>query len=197
MTGDKLRTATAAVVVAVAAFAAAVSYQHIYDLGHAHGQHGSAAVLLPLSVDGLILACSMAMLHESRAGRPVPGLARSGLWLGIAATIAANVGYGAAYGLVGALISAWPAAAFILSAETILTIVHRSRRTALSQPAQSVAADAEQAARAALAASIAAGNPLSQRALASRFGLSRARAGVLAREVTASANGHAPEGSTP
>lgn len=39
MTGDRLiRTATAAVVVAVAAFAAVVSYSHIYDLGRAHGQ---------------------------------------------------------------------------------------------------------------------------------------------------------------
>jgi predicted small integral membrane protein len=39
VTGDRLiRTATAAVVVAVAAFAAVVSYSHIYDLGRAHGQ---------------------------------------------------------------------------------------------------------------------------------------------------------------
>ena len=35
------------------------------------------------------------------------------LWLGIGATIGANIAYGAGYGLVGALISAWPAVAFI------------------------------------------------------------------------------------
>ncbi|HEX5290979.1 MAG TPA: DUF2637 domain-containing protein, partial [Streptosporangiaceae bacterium] len=55
--GDRLiRWGTAAVVLAVAGFAAVVSYTHIYDLGRAHGQAGTAARLLPLSVDGLILA---------------------------------------------------------------------------------------------------------------------------------------------
>lgn len=190
MTGDKrLRMATAAVVVAVAGFAAAVSYQHIYDLGHAHGQHGSAAVLLPLSVDGLILASSLAMLHESRAGRSVPGLARAGLWLGIAATIAANVGYGTAYGLVGALISAWPAAAFILAAETVLTIVHRSRGSQASQSGPPVPSDAQSAALAAYTASVAGGNPLSGRQLESRFGLTRAQAARVRQAVASEANG--------
>ena len=51
MTGDRvIRFATAAVVCAVAAFAAVVSYSHIYGLGRAHGQDGTAARLLPLSV---------------------------------------------------------------------------------------------------------------------------------------------------
>ena len=41
MTGDKaIRVLTAAVVLAVAAFAAVVSYSHIYDLGRVHGQSG-------------------------------------------------------------------------------------------------------------------------------------------------------------
>jgi len=39
------------------------------------------------------------------------------LWLGIAATVGANIAYGAGYGLLGALISAWPAVAFIGSVE--------------------------------------------------------------------------------
>jgi len=30
------------------------------------------------------------------------------LWLGIGAAIGANIAYGARYGLLGALISAWP-----------------------------------------------------------------------------------------
>ena len=63
-------------VTAVAAFAAVVSYSHIYDLGRAHGQAGTAARLLPLSVDGLILAASLVMLHEARNRRPAPTLAR-------------------------------------------------------------------------------------------------------------------------
>jgi hypothetical protein len=61
VSGDRvIRCATAAVVCAVAAFAAVVSYSHIYGLGRVHGQDGTAARLLPLSVDGLILAASLA-----------------------------------------------------------------------------------------------------------------------------------------
>jgi hypothetical protein len=82
------------VVCAVAAFAAVVSYSHIYGLGRAHGQDGTAARLLPLSVDGLILAASLVLLHEARNGRDAPALARLMLWLGISATIGANIAYG-------------------------------------------------------------------------------------------------------
>ncbi|HCU93241.1 MAG TPA: hypothetical protein DHU96_11105, partial [Actinobacteria bacterium] len=53
-----------------------------------------------------------------------------------------------------------------------------------------VAASAEEAARLALQASIAAGNPVSRRALASRFGMTRPAAARLHREVTAASNGH-------
>ena len=81
MTGDRLiRASTALVVTAVASFAAVVSYSHIYDLGRAHGQLATAARLLPLSVDGLILAASLVLLHEARNGRRAPGLARFALW---------------------------------------------------------------------------------------------------------------------
>jgi hypothetical protein len=93
-----IRFATAAVVCAVAAFAAVVSYSHIYGLGRAHGQDGTAARLLPLSVDGLILAASLVLLHEARNGRDAPRLARLMLWLGIGATIGANIAFGAGYG---------------------------------------------------------------------------------------------------
>ena len=128
MTGDRvIRFATAAVVCAVVAFAAVVSYSHIYGLGRAHGQDGTAARLLPLSVDGLILAASLVLLHEARNDRDAPWLARFMLWLGIGATIGANIAYGAGYGLLGALISAWPAVAFIGSVEISMEQVRRAR----------------------------------------------------------------------
>ena len=194
MTGDRvIRFATAAVVCAVAAFAAVVSYSHIYVLGRAHGP---AARLLPLSVDRLILAASLVLLHEARNGRDAPRLARFMLWLGIAATIGANVAYGAGYGLLGALISAWPAVAFIGSVEIAMEQVRRSRapRMATSGPVvPEVPGDVEQAVRAAYAASVADGAPLSQRVMAERFGLSRRRVSQLLTEVTASGNGHRPE----
>ena len=197
MSGDRvIRFATAAVVCAVAAFAAVVSYSHVYGLGRAHGQDGTAARLLPLSVDGLILAASLVLLHEARNGRDAPRLARFMLWLGIAATIGANIAYGAGYGLLGALISAWPAVAFIGSVEIAMEQVRGARvpRAAIIGPAvPEVPGNVEQAVRAAYSASVAAGQPLSQRAMAERFGLSRRRVSQLVTQVTASANGHQPE----
>ncbi len=157
----------------MAAFAAVVSYSHIYDLGHAHGQDGTAARLLPLSVDGLILAASLVVLHEARNGRGAPALARLMLWLGIGATVGANIAYGAGFGLLGALISAWPAVAFIGAVEMVMQLVRRARGPARATAGPPVPWDVEQAVRAAYAASVAAGAPLSQRAMAERFGLSR------------------------
>jgi hypothetical protein len=203
VTGDQLiRGATAAVVVTVAAFAAVVSYSHIYDVGRVHGQSGTDARLLPLSVDGLILAASLVMLHEARNKRSAPRMARCMLALGVTATVAANVAYGSTFGPVGAVISAWPALAFIGSVEMVMGMVRRARTGALAeQPAPAeiaeaeqvltqVAADAESAAGAALAASFAAGNPLSQRQVMTRFGLGRATERKVRQAVTAQSIGH-------
>ena len=202
MSGTRwLRRLTAAVVLAVAAFAAIVSYSHIYELGRVHGQAGVAARLLPLSVDGLILAASLVLLHEARSGRPAPVLARLMLWLGIAATVAANLAYGAAFGPLGALVSAWPAVAFIGSAEMAFGLVRRSRTTGPDAPdpggplqlAGAVPADLIEAAKASLRATLAAGNPLSANQLQERFQLTRAQATKVRQAVLAESNGHSPE----
>ncbi|MGH3223483.1 MAG: DUF2637 domain-containing protein [Streptosporangiaceae bacterium] len=169
----------------------------MYGLGRAHGQDGTAARLLPLSVDGLILAASLVLLHEARNSRDAPRLARFMLWLAIAATIGANIAYGAGYGLLGALISAWPAVAFIGAVEIAMQQVRRAHapRAAAGEPAvPEVPGDVEQAVCAAYAASVAAGQPLSQRAMAERFGLSRPRVSQLVAQVTVPGNGHRPAG---
>jgi Protein of unknown function (DUF2637) len=194
VSGDRLiRIAAAAVVCAVAGFAALVSYTHIYELGRGHGQDGTPARLLPLSVDGLILAASLVLLHEARNGRDAQRLARVMLWLGIGA----NIAYGAGFGLLGAVISAWPAIGFIGSVELVMQLVRRARgpQAVQDEPlVPGVAADVEQAARAAYIASVAAGAPLSQRAIAGRFGLSRRKAAQLVIAATIQANEHAPDG---
>jgi hypothetical protein len=183
--GERLiRLSAAAAVIAVAAFAAVVSYSHIYDLGRAHGQSGTAARLLPLSVDGLILAASLVLLHEARAARGAPVLARCMLWLGVLATVAANVAYGARFGPVGAIVSAWPAIAFVGAAEMLMGMVRRGRPAAAAVPSS-----AEERARAALAESMAAGNPLSGRQLASQFGIGRAKAAAIKAEMAPALDG--------
>jgi peptidoglycan/LPS O-acetylase OafA/YrhL len=190
-----IRWSTSAVVVVVAAFAAIVSYSHIYDLGRAHGQSGTAARLLPLSVDGLILAASLVMLHEARQRRRAPGLARSMLGLGVAATVAANVAFGMSYGLLGAVISAWPAVAFVGAAEMVIGLIRRTGHQVAEAPDSPVSSlvpqNAVDAARAAFEASVMGGNPLSQNQLTTRFGVTR----TTARQILAGANGHAPGGS--
>jgi hypothetical protein len=125
-----IRLLTAFVVLAVAAFAAVVSYSHIFDLGHLHGQDGTAARLLPLSVDGLIAAASLVMLHAARNKLPVPLLSRLMLALGVGATVAANVAYGLPFGWLSAVVSAWPAAAFVGSVEMAIRFVSDARSVA-------------------------------------------------------------------
>ena len=57
-----------------------------------------------------------------------------------------------------------------------------------------VPGDVEQAVRAACAASVAAGQPLSQRAMAERFGVSRRKVSQLVAEITMEGNGHVSAG---
>jgi hypothetical protein len=73
-----IRWSTAAAVIGVAVVAAVVSYEHAYELVHGHGETGWTAHLIPLDVDGLIWASSMALLDSARRGVRVPTLAR---WL--------------------------------------------------------------------------------------------------------------------
>lgn len=181
--GRAIRVGTAIVVIAVAGFAAIVSYSHIYDLARAHGQSGVAGRLLPLSVDGLIVAASLVMLHEARSGRGAPTLARVMLGLGVAATIGANVAYGAGFGVIGAVISAWPAVAFVGTAELLMVIIQRAEQagTWVPEPApvptDVSGPDALRVRAAALFASdLAAGHTPSIRAIRSRMHVGQPRA---------------------
>ena len=130
VTGDAMRrTAMWILASGVAAIAAIVSYSHIYDLGRAHGGTGVPARLLPLSVDMLILVGELMLLHEAdgKGRRFVLGWVL--VWSGILATLAANVAFGAAFGIEGALLWGWPAYSFILAAAGMVSVV---KRTALA-----------------------------------------------------------------
>ena len=123
-----VRHGTTAAVLLVAVIAGIVSFVHIEHLAVTHGQIMLAALLLPVSIDGTVAAASLVMLRAARAGLPTPCLARVMLGLSVIATLAANIAYGAHYGLTGAMLSGWPAVAFIGSAEMAIGHVRRARQ---------------------------------------------------------------------
>lgn len=185
----------------VAAIAAIVSYSHIYDLGRAHGGSGVPARLLPLSVDMLILVGELMLLHEADDKGKRFTLGWVLVWSGILATLAANVAYGAAFGVLGAVIWGWPAYSFILAAGGMVAIVKRSAARTDGEPTAEaeqqvvqvsslVPSDAETAAEASMRATLAAGNPWSANALSAKFALPRKTATDIRSRVLAEANGH-------
>jgi Protein of unknown function (DUF2637) len=189
--GDSfLRYATAAAVLLVAAIAAVISFIHIRELAVTHGQTPLAAVLLPFSIDGTVVAASLVLLRAARAGIAAPWLAQVMLLSSVLATLAANVAYGAASGVAGALISGWPAYAFIGCAEMAIMMVRRVTRVVPDTVSVAPFTDAQTAAADALRRTLAAGNPLSQNQMQAQFRLSRAEASIVRQRVTAGSNGH-------
>lgn len=92
-----IRWATTGAVLCVAIVAAVVSYRHAFALVRTYGEAGWTAGLVPLTVDGLIFASSMVLLHSARRKSPAPVLARCLHGLGITATLAANAAHGLDY----------------------------------------------------------------------------------------------------
>jgi hypothetical protein len=109
---------------------AVASYEHAYDLVRAYGESGWTARMVPLTVDGLIYACSMVRLDSARRRTQVPTLARWLLGLGIAATLAANVAHGLGHGLIGAAVAAWPAVALVGAYELLMMVIRGSQMPA-------------------------------------------------------------------
>jgi hypothetical protein len=123
-TGDTaIRASTAAVVLAVAGIAAYISYWHAYAVVRQYGESGVTALLEPGTIDGLVYASSMVILHAARHRLPVPRLARWMLALGITASLAVNVAQGWSHGLVGAAAAAWPAVALVGSYELLAWMI--------------------------------------------------------------------------
>ena len=77
----------------------------------------------PGTIDGLVYASSMVILHAARHRLPVPRLARAMLALGITASLAVNVARGWSHGLAGAAAAAWPAVALVGSYELLAWMI--------------------------------------------------------------------------
>jgi hypothetical protein len=124
-----IRASTAAVVLAVAGIAAYISYWHAYAVVRQYGEGGVTALLEPGTIDGLVYASSMVILHAARHQLPVPRLARWMLALGITASLAVNVAQGWSHGLVGAAAAAWPAVALVGSYELLAWMIRTVPRS--------------------------------------------------------------------
>ncbi|WP_327587004.1 DUF2637 domain-containing protein [Nonomuraea sp. NBC_00507] len=174
-----IKWSTIVVVLLLAAIAAIVSYRHAHELVSAYGETGITAALVPLTVDGLVYASSMVLLQAARLARPAPLLARLLLAVGILATLGANVAHGWGTGLIGAIVSAWPAVALVGSYELLMWLLRADARPATDRAEP----DVDQEALAVYRASIESGEPLSQRELARRFGRSRRWAAGIAEQA--------------
>ncbi|MCK9895044.1 DUF2637 domain-containing protein [Frankia sp. AgB32] len=107
-----------------------------------HGEDPTNAAIIPLSVDGLIIAASMTMLADSRAHRQRSWLAYTLLTLASAASLAANVMH-AEPDLAARVIAAWPSAALIGAYELLTAQIRAAVTTATEHPSVPAAPRAE------------------------------------------------------
>jgi hypothetical protein len=149
--------------------------------------------LIPLTVDGLIYASSMAMLDSARRGVRVPTLARWLLGLGIVATLAANVAHGLGHGIVGAMVAAWRAVALVGSYELLKVIIRGVQTPTVARGVHHVAFVADplrEEAAVVLAAELAADRVPSIRAIRAALRVGQPRAQRLREYLAAAVGAH-------
>jgi hypothetical protein len=112
--------------VAVTAVAAMISYEHTVDVVTRHGAAGMTGHLYSVVIDGPLVVASMVIADSARRGIRAGVLAWLMLAAGIVATITVNLLSGTEYGVLGAIIAAWPAAAFAGTYELLMTLVRRT-----------------------------------------------------------------------
>jgi len=126
---------TVAAVLLVATVAAVVSFEHMREVAARAGEQWRAW-LLPLSVDGLVVAASMVLLTRRRAGLPGGRLAWCALLGGVGASLAANIA-AAEPTVTARAVAAWPALAFAVAFELLL----QQRRVPVVEPVERVVED--------------------------------------------------------
>lgn len=113
-----LRAITVVAVVLVGAIAAVVSYSHMVNLGVSAGEDWRA-YLIPISIDGLMVAASMVLVIRRRAGLPASGIAWGALGGGVLASMAANMA-DARPEVAAALYAGWAPVALAVGFELLL-----------------------------------------------------------------------------
>ena len=123
----------------LALIAGTVSYLHMHLLVELHGQPGWVAALIPLSVDGMIVAASTTLLVDSRGGWR-GGLPWILLVIGSFASLAANVAV-AEPTMTGRMIAAWPSFSLIAAYELPGSQCREAGRTSRLGPGRGTAVD--------------------------------------------------------
>ncbi len=120
-----LLIATTLTIITVVAINFITSYQHIYDLGLKYGEFGVDARLMPVGIDGMLLALGFANVFAAKfvpllKNKHVFGqrMLRLALAFGVAGTVAANGAYGASWGQTGALLGVWSPVALFIAVES-------------------------------------------------------------------------------
>jgi len=132
---DRTEAITAAGGVAVVALTAAViSFSHVRRLAVEAGETELAAWLLPISIDGAIVAAVAVILADSRAGRQPAGLTWLLLLLGLSSSLAANIA-SAEPTLTARAVAAWPPIALALGIEVLAGRARRRDDVSGSDPA--------------------------------------------------------------
>ncbi|MEV0396687.1 DUF2637 domain-containing protein [Polymorphospora rubra] len=107
----------------MAGIAAWSSWSHMVAVALRFGERPEVAYVLPLSVDGMLVVASAAMVEDKRAGRRVRWSARVAFIAGVVASVAANIA--AAQPSLGArIVAAWPAVALLLVVEMLTRSPH-------------------------------------------------------------------------
>jgi hypothetical protein len=194
----------AAVITAASSASFAESYRGLWLWARHHGLSGFWAAVFPLQVDAFIVTGELTLFVAmiDRWGRRD----RVGAWtvalLGLVVSVAGNVGHVAAHDLQSRGTAAVPPIAAFVALWVGLGVLKRvvsQRREAEPETAPEtvpepvvpgVPPNVWEAAKAAYIASVCGTNPLSERALANRFGISRGDARKLRAEVAAAGNGH-------
>jgi Protein of unknown function (DUF2637) len=125
MSESWVRAGRAAVIV-VGVIVAAISYSHIRDWALAHGGDWLTAPLLPLGIDGAVVAMTLFM-HQ--AAGLAQWLSRCGLLVSIGATVAFNTAYGAEFGVAAALGWSIPPVLLVICIEVSVLTVRKTRPT--------------------------------------------------------------------
>ena len=205
----------AAIIAAASLTSFAESYRGLYDWAREHGLSGLWAAAWPLQLDTFIAVGELALFVALADRWTVRS--RVGAWavtlLGLAASVAGNVGHVHSRLLSDRATAAVPplaaAAALAVGLGVLKRVVEAHHRNASAEHQgaddipvpDTVPSTVIEAAKVSYAATVAAGNPLSQNQLMARFGLTRAQATKVRQDTAAQANGngtaHDPDPSPP